>query len=407
MNEKIIAELAERNDSFYLYDEGEIISRAEKLKDDISDAGLLYSIKANPDIHVVKCLADLGFGADAASAGEVEIAAAAGIPASDIYYSAPGKTDHDLQKTLGRCVIIADSIGEIRRINKTAAAVGEHVDIGLRINPDFHLSEDTCESMGGRPSKFGMDRDLALAALSKWEFDRVRVNGIHIHLGSQMLDHEMIEDYHENVLRTAAEIRETLGRDLVFINLGSGIGIPYGSDETDVDTTAIGRNLKKLAERYDFGKTRLIMETGRYVAGPAGIYVSKVIDKKVSGGVIYVILAGTLNGFIRPSLERLIENCAGGAPVSGCEPLFNGIYGGFRPETLKKDGVTETVTLVGNLCTAADVVAESVELPGPEPGDVVFFRNAGAYGAVLTPMQFASQPRPKEFFLTAEGRVIG
>ena len=183
--------------------------------------------------------------------------------------------------------------------------------------------------------------------------------------------------------------------------------IPPGSDHLICTPWMLGERCPVSSTTTRATLFNITMETGRYVAGPAGIYVSKVIDKKVSGGVIYVILAGTLNGFIRPSLERLIENCAGGAPVSGCEPLFNGIYGGFRPETLKKDGVTETVTLVGNLCTAADVVAESVELPGPEPGDVVFFRNAGAYGAVLTPMQFSSQPRPKEFFLTAEGRVIG
>jgi diaminopimelate decarboxylase len=407
MNEKIIAELAEKNDSFYLYDEGEIRSRANKLKHDISNAGLLYSIKANPDVNVVKCLAGIGFGADAASAGEVETAAAAGIPAADIYYSAPGKTDSDLQQTLGRCVIIADSIGEIGRINKRAAAEDLRVDIGLRINPDFHLQNDPYVSPCCRPSKFGIDMEAALEVLSDWGYDRVRVTGIHIHLGSQMLDHEMIEAYHENVLKTAVKTEETMGRALDFINLGSGIGIPYGSDEAEADTAAIGRNLRRLAERYGLGKTRLIMETGRYVAGPAGIYACKVIDRKESGGRIFVILAGTLNGFIRPSMARLIENCAGGAPVSGCEPLFNGNYDGFRPETLKKNGETEIVTLVGNLCTAIDVVAESAELPEPEPGDVVFFRNAGAYGAVLSPRQFASQPQPKEFFVTAEGRVIG
>ena len=141
--------------------------------------------------------------------------------------------------------------------------------------------------------------------------------------------------------------------------------------------------------------------------GKSGIYVTKVMDRKVSCGKTYLILKNTLNGFIRPSLARLV--CSYGGAANGCpapgEPRFTG---GAASEirTLKEDGAEkETVTLVGNVCTAADVAAENVTMPRLDVGDVVIFTNAGSYGAVLSPAQFSSQERPAEVFLRESGEV--
>ena len=140
-----------------------------------------------------------------------------------------------------------------------------------------------------------------------------------------------------------------------------------------------------------------MIEVGRYAVGKSGIYVTKVMDRKVSCGKTYLILKNTLNGFIRPSLARLV--CIYGGAAAPCEPLFTS-EDAFEIRTLKEDGAEkETVTLVGNLCTAADVAAENVTMPRLDVGDVVIFTNAGNYGAVLSPAQFSSQARPAAGFL--------
>ena len=400
MNMEIVKRLAEENDSFYLYDEGEIMRRGETLRRDMDSVQLLYSIKANPNRQVVRCLAGLGFGADAASSGEVEIAMASGMDPEMIYYSAPGKTDRDLEAAMGRCTIIADSPGELGRISRMAVNRGIRVSVGMRIAPELSVT-----GAAAGASKFGIDEAEALKLSETWSFPNISLAGIHVHAGSQILDAEMIMKYHERVMELARKISLYRGCRLDFVNLGSGLGIPYADGDPEVDTGAVGANLKRIAGDGWTG-TKLLLETGRYVAGPAGIYATVVVDKKESQGRKFVILASTLNGFIRPSLVQMVNTCAGCGEPKGCEPLFSGSRS-FVPEAAVGSEKMEKVTLVGSLCTAADVVATEVELPVLVPGDVVWFRNAGAYGAVLSPMQFASQPMPKEFFVTAEGGLIG
>jgi diaminopimelate decarboxylase len=140
-----------------------------------------------------------------------------------------------------------------------------------------------------------------------------------------------------------------------------------------------------------------MIETGRYITCKSGVYVTKVVDRKVSCGKTILILKNTLNGFCRPSFEQMFTRC-GGTDTAAIEPLFTR-NGAFQFATLKDNIETEVVTIFGNLCTGNDIVATDIELPYLSCGDIVIINNAGSYAAVISPMQFSSQEGPAEIFL--------
>ena len=322
----------------------------------------------------------------------------ASLEGDEIYYSAPGKTEDDIRSTLGNCEIIADSLGEIERISRIAGK--NMVDIGIRINPDFSM-----DGHGGGPSKFGVDEEELLSFMKSSIPENIRIHGIHVHVKSQELDGKKLAAYYRHLLALAGKVESVMGHGLDYINMGSGMGIAYSMDEKEIDMESLGKEMAgPLASfRRNHPGTKLLIETGRYVASQAGIYVTHVADRKVSRGKTYIILRNTMNGFIRPSLAGLVERYSGKNP-SACEPLFSGIHA-FSIEVPYQDRAKETVTLTGNLCTAADVIAENIEIPKLHRGDIVIIHNAGAYGAVLSPMQFSSQKMPDIYFLHEDGTI--
>ena len=401
---EVILEQARRYDSFYLYDERGIDDAVHRLKTDLGAAEFLYSLKANPHPAVAESLFAHGLGADAASLAEVEQAHRSGLGPERIHYSAPGKRTVDLEGALERSTLIADSLEEIALIQRLAAARRITAKIGVRINPGFTFAGD-----GGQPSKFGIDEALAFQAVPAWKaLPNVRIAGIHVHLRSQELHAPVLEGYYRRVLALAAAFQKALGEKLKFVNLGSGLGIPYGEGDHPLDTKDLGRRTARLAEvfRERLPGARLILETGRYAVGKSGYYVTRVLDRKESMGTTFLILSNTLNGFLRPCLAQLVANYAGDGVPAGSEPLFTGVDA-FPCEALTGEGPEETVTLVGNLCTASDVIARDVTLPRLQRGDLVVVKNAGSYGAVLSPMQFSSQPPPAQLFLSRAGVVPG
>ncbi|MBR6015380.1 MAG: diaminopimelate decarboxylase, partial [Firmicutes bacterium] len=137
------------------------------------------------------------------------------------------------------------------------------------------------------------------------------------------------------------------------------------------------------------------IESGRYAPGPSGIYVTKVMDKKASYGKTFVLLKNTLNGFMRPSAAKMMNKFCAEEPAFSWEPMFTGLHS-FQFKALEEGGETEKVNLAGNLCTGTDLIAEDIEMPRLEVGDIVYITNAGAYAASFSPMQFSSQERPAQ-----------
>ena len=375
---ELILKLAEKYESFYLYDGRTVLDSIAALGSSFEGVRFLYSAKANPHPSVLRCIFDEGFGLDAASMGEVSMGVKLGLAPEDIYYSAPGKSMNDLDAALEKCV---------------------KAEVGVRITPNF-----TFDGEGGVSCKFGIDEDEALKKLAEWEkLKNLHICGIHVHSRSQELDTQRLCDYYGRMFELAVRCQKTLGRQLHFVNMGSGIGIPYAATDSAVDIKKLGAHMNKLCKEYaaELPEARIFIETGRFVSGRAGVYVTHVNDVKTSLGKKYVILANTLNGFVRPSIAQMVERASDAAP---CEPLYTGPDAfGFAPLTDETE--TETVTVCGNLCTGADVIAQDTELPRLRTGDVFVITNAGSYAAVLTPMQFASLTPPVQIFAAPDGRL--
>lgn len=401
--QQVIQKEAARSDSFYVYDEKTIIAHINRLQQDFPQVAFFYSLKCNTNPYVVASVFAQGLGADAASLGEVMLACGNGLSKQYIHYSAPGKAYRDIQQALDRATLVADSLGELRLIQRAAAERGITVEIGVRINPDFSFYGDT-----GCPSKFGIDEAQLYEYLREESCPNISIAGIHVHLKSQELNEEALAMYYVRVLALAERVQRICGSVLQFINMGSGMGVPYGSADVPLDTSRLGRLVQAQMQAFlaQQPQTKIIIEVGRYAVCKSGVYVTKVMDRKTSHGKTFLILKNTLNGFLRPSLGMLVSGYAPQAIPAPQEPLFTGrdafAFRTYKPE----DTALERVTLVGNLCTVADIIAADVLLPRLECGDVIIITNAGSYAAVLSPMQFSLQEPPKELFVGVDGRVM-
>lgn len=395
MKTDIIKKYAESYDSFYLYDEETIAESIEELQQCYPHATFLYSVKCNPNKDVLNAIFSRGFGADAASAGEVKLAVEAGLSKERIYYSAPGKTLSDIKNTMDVAVIIADSLREVARIQQAAEEKGIVLDIGLRVNPLFSYPDG--EPM---PAKYGIDEEDAAELIKTNPYPNIRINGLHIHLRSQSLDGEGLAAYYKNIFAAAERLQAVSPVEFDYLNMGSGMGITYGEEDEALDIPVLAATVCEEASKFTavHPQTKIFMETGRYVTGHAGLYVTKVVDKKTSRGKTFVLLKNTLNGFVRPSMARMAEFFAGDEEPKSNEPFFTSTDA-FQFIPISDSQEIEWVTLVGNLCTASDVIAEDVWMPVLEEGDLVVITNAGAYAASISPMQFSSQDGPVEIFL--------
>ncbi len=392
----ILLEQLAHHDSFYLYEESVIQASTQRLQANFPAAQFLYSMKCNPAGKVLDTVFGQGFGADAASCREVEMAAERGVAPSLIYFSAPARTEAELRRVWGKCVLIADSLREVALIGRIAAEKGETARIGVRINPDFTFAADQ-----GVAGKFGIDEEALWSA----DLSGVEVIGIHVHAKSQELSADVLAHYYENMFALIGRVQDKLGVSLRFANFGSGLGIPFAPGEEPLDVEALGARFEIMAAecRAKWPELRILIETGRYVSGKSGTYVTKVLDKKVSRGKTFVLLRGTLNGFARPAVAQMVRGFT--ETPFPYEPIFTHVEASaLTPLTDTEE--TETVTLAGNLCTAADIIARDITLPRLEVGDGLALDNAGCYAAVMTPMQFASLTPPAQLFLTADGQVV-
>lgn len=400
-NKEVILEQGKKYDSFYVYDQKIILENINRLKEAFPKVQFLYSVKSNHHPEILKTIFSCGIGADAASSNEVLKALSNNVKKEITIYSAPGKSDSDLEVAMDKSLVIADSLGEIERLDKMAKAKDMTLEIGIRINPDFTLHSDK-----GMAGKFGVDEEILFESkelLSSYK--NIKIIGIHVHSSSQELDTEILKKYYTNMFNLAVKVQEKLDIKLKFINLGSGIGIPFAEDDVPVNVKSLGEKLEELREKYskELGGVEIFIETGRYLCGTSGVYVTKVIDTKISRGKKFVILKNTFNGFIRPSIIEFVKTFTDTPKMN--EPLYTK-QGAFQYIVLNDEKEMEKIDLYGNLCTSTDVVAKDILLPKLKVGDLVVMTNAGCYAAVLTPSQFSSQIPSRELFLTVKGEIL-
>lgn len=399
-----------------------------RLKEGLPGFSFLYSIKANPYPAMVQTIWSQGFGADAASASEVLLARRTGLAAGNVYYSSPGKTRGDIESVFGRCLIIADSLGELRLINEVAKEKGRPVDIGLRINPDFSIGDKA-----GGPSKFGVDvEQLVDLDFSGKTYPYLRLVGIHVHLKSQVLQASLLAPYYQNCFNLAVRLSEKEGVSIDFINFGGGLGRLYSDNaEAGLDLEDLSGRLEGLlAYNKRTLKAELILETGRFVAAGAGSYYTRIVGIKESRGRKYLLVDKGMNGFLRPALAQLLSKLSGPGPLEGQEPLYTsaGAHGLFLLPSASDDGKgdqagakegeevkegerakkgQERVTVVGSLCTGLDTLAEGLLLPPCQVGDIIGVSHAGAYAYSLSPLLFSSQQPPGQYYLKRDASIVG
>ena len=348
--------------------------------------GIHYAIKANPYAPILKLMSGMVDGFDIASGGELRMALAAGLPAGRISFAGPGKRDDELAAAITAGVTLnLESEKEAHRALSIAEREGVTPRLAIRVNPDFELRGSGMK-MGGGAKPFGLDAERVpvlarevIAAGAEWR-------GLHIFTGSQALDASAIIETQANVLALAAELSEQIGAPLPHLNMGGGFGIPYFNGDQPLDVTAVGAALgERFAALPDaLASTEFAIELGRYLVGEAGVYLTRIVDRKSSHGTVYLVTDGGLH-------HQLAASGNFGTVVRRNYPAA--IASRFGAEA------TEEVSIVGCLCTPLDRLADQALLPYADVGDFVAIFCAGAYGASASPSAFLGQGPAREMLV--------
>ena len=336
---------------------------------------LAYAVKANPHPGLLACFASLGASFDCASIGELERVEALGLPPGRTFFAGPGKREAELRKALTMGVRVqAEGFDDLTRLD---ALVDRETAVNLRVHPAFAIDEGNRIIGGSGPSAFGVDEEDVPALLQgAASLRHVRIRGLHVFAASNQRDAAKLLAIHGAVLALAQRLSETHGTTFEQIDLGGGLGIPYGPDQTPLDLTALGRGHAELLAQHPWFTGELILEPGRFLAGPCGTYLARVVRIKESRGTRFAILEGGINHLIRPLLTG--------------EP--------FPVRAVGKGEGTVPYTLAGPLCTSLDRLGE-VRLPELAAGDLLAFGSTGAYGLNEGMTHFLSHPVPPEIWV--------
>ena len=374
------------NTPLYIYDHSAIKTKINLLREHLPESmHIHYAIKANPMPAIVEYIHPLVEGLDVASGQELEVALASGMDPNEISFAGPGKNPQELELAIKSSITInLESETELDRVTLIAEQTGITPNVALRINPDFELKTSGMKMSGG-PKQFGVDAEIAATIITKILKLKLNFLGLHIFSGSQNLKPEAIIEAQTKTFALAAQLAEHSDSELARLNIGGGFGIPYFPGERALELTHIGENLNNLIAQYAdvFSNTAIITELGRYIVGEAGVYVSQIIDKKISRGSTFLIVNGGLHHHLAASGN------------------FGQVIRKNYPVTIaNKIGLaTEKANVVGPLCTPLDILAQDMDLPAAEIGDYVAVFQSGAYGYTASPLNFLSHPHPIEIFV--------
>lgn len=365
---------------FYAYDRGLLAERVAELRAVLPvGVKLHYAMKANPMPALVGFMAGRVDGIDVASGGELKVALDAGADPREISFAGPGKSDMELRQAVAAGILVnVESFREIGLLAGISRELGLPARVAVRVNPDFELKSSGMK-MGGGPKQFGIDAEEVPAALAEIGQAGLAFEGFHLFAGSQNLRHEAIVEAQCKAYELALRLSRSAPSPVRFLNLGGGFGIPYFPGEQRLETAPIGANLTALAERAktELPDTELVIELGRYLVGEAGIYVARVVDRKVSRGQVFLVTDGGLHHHLSASGNF-------GQVIRKNYPVAIG----NRMEATE----SETASVVGPLCTPLDLLADRMTLAKAVPDDLVVVFQSGAYGASASPQAFLGHP---------------
>ncbi len=363
----------------FVYSSTLLEQRIRQLREALPEKlGINYAIKANPYEPILKLMSGLVDGFDIASGGELKMAVAAGLDPARISFAGPGKRDDELEAAVAAGVTLnLESEGEARRALAISKRTGHTPKLAIRVNPDFELRGSGMK-MGGGAKPFGIDQERVPALAREIIGAGAEWRGLHIFTGSQALEADAIIEAQSNVLDLAGQLTREIGHPLPKLNMGGGFGIQYFSNDKPLDLVAVGDALKTRFDSLpgELADTELCIELGRYLAGEAGVYLARIIDRKVSHGETFLVTDGGLH-------HQLAASGNFGTVVRRNYPVA--IASKFAQEA------TEISNVVGCLCTPLDRLADRAELPRADVGDIVAVFCAGAYGATASPSAFLGQ----------------
>ncbi|NOW44594.1 diaminopimelate decarboxylase [Novosphingobium sp. SG751A] len=345
-----------------------------------------YAMKANPFAPLLRLMGGLVDGFDIASGGELGMALAAGLDPERISFAGPGKRDMELQAAIMRGVTLnLESEGEAERALKIAERIGKVPRLAIRVNPDFGLAGSGMK-MGGGAKPFGVDAERVPELARRIVGAGAEWRGFHIFAGSQSLYTDAIIETQAQTIKLAARLAQEAGVGLPHCNLGGGMGIPYFPGDTPVDAPRVGEALAREFEQMPdvLAETQFCIELGRYLVGEAGVYLTRIVDRKISHGEIYLITDGGLH-------HQLAASGNFGTVVRRNYPVA--IATKFGRESV------EEASVVGCLCTPLDRLADKAGFPHADVGDLVAVFCAGAYGASASPSAFLGQGPAREMLI--------
>ena len=373
-------ELAASGTPVFIYDQARIAAQVARFRVALPDVALHYAIKANPYDPLLAAVAKLVDGFDVASAGELDRVASFNRPIS---FAGPGKRDAELEAAIrARITINLESKTEADRALAIAARLKIKPRLAVRVNPPFGL-KGAGMKMGGLASPFGIDHDQVPQLVRQIAAAGADWRGLHIYAGSQSLVPDALTETHRATIALAADITAQAGLTPPEINLGGGFGIPHFAKDEPLDLERVGKDLANaLANRPNILRdTKFAIELGRWLVGEAGVYLTRIVDRKISRGKTFLVTDGGLHHMLAASgnFGQLLRR---NYPVAIADRF------GAEPN--------EEQTVVGCLCTPLDLLADEVMLPHAEVGDLVAIFCAGAYGLTASPVGFLSQPAARE-----------
>jgi len=374
----------------YVYELEKIKYQANILKNVLPEKmEVFYSIKANPCLALLSFIKNHVYGVEVSSEGELFIAMYTGIPPEKIIFVGPGKTDNELKYAVENNIlsIVIESFEELIKVNHISKQLNKRTRISVRINPKFEVSNARIK-MGGLSRQFGIDEEYLPKFCEEVKAcDNVLFTGLHIYVGTQILNAEVIVQNFKGIFEIAKTLKYDYGIDLKLIDFGGGFGIPYFPADKNLDLELLKKGVSEVFDKnrkiFDFKNMLLAVEAGRFLVAESGVFLTKVLYKKHSRGKIFVITDGGSNNHASAAgIGRFIRN-------------------NFPLDVISRTpaGGKEIVDVVGPLCTPTDVLAQNVELPIVNEGDIIAILKSGAYGLTASMKDFLSHTCPAEVLI--------
>jgi diaminopimelate decarboxylase len=370
---------------FFAYDRGLLDRRVDLLRSVLPErVELSFAMKANPLPAVVEHIARRIDRIDVASGLELHTALNTTILADKVSFAGPGKSPAEIRQAVAAGSLVEiESVTEFGRVIAAGDELGLTPNIAVRVNPDFAVKGSGMR-LGGGPQQFGIDSEQVPAVLREYATAGANVLGFHVFAGSQNLNAATIAEAQRRTVDLVSTLAEHLDTPVRYLNLGGGFGVPYVDKDQPLDLEAVAQNLHELVDgpiTERMPEASPVIELGRYIVGECGIYVTRVLDRKVSRGKTFLVVDGGLH-------HQLAASGNFGQAIRRNYPVAVGNRAELAPE--------ERVTVVGCLCTPLDLLADDVDLPAADIDDLIVIFQAGAYGLTASPTTFLGHPTPVE-----------